>query len=106
MGADKDNTKGYRRPDHARRRARNMECRQPQSNAMRDRESSNNPEQPSDGAAEKEQTDNEKNMIRTDEDVMDTFQQKLPNDCKSILVFPGRVGNVGVRDRRCPESAR
>ncbi len=54
-----------------------------------------------DRSAEEEQTNDEKNVVGSDEDMVDALDEKLPNDCKSTLAAARAVidlSHVSVED--------
>ena len=91
VGADVDDAERDRRLDDPRRRADEVQRRERQRDAVRDGERGDDERELAERAAEQQQPDEEQQVVRTDQDVVDARRQELLDDRERALARAGEV---------------
>ena len=108
VGADIHDAERDRRLDQARRRGHEIERRQRQRDAVRHGESGDDQQQLPQRSAEQKQSDQKQQVVRADQDVVNSGRHELPDDGGHALPRAGKVLEcrvIAIENRLRPQIA-
>ena len=100
VGADEDDAQRNRGFDHGRRRRHQVERRQRQCDAVANRERRHDLQQRLPSPAQKQETNQEEDMVRPDQDVMNACRHEHLDDGNRALRRARVISAIGIVDRQ------